>query len=289
MTALPPVVVLRLRGPALKFLHDVSTQDLAGLGPGRWRLAAFLDDKGRVLAEARVLAHEDGAILIAESASREGLERAVVRVAPLAGVEVQVEQWEALRVRGRASVPHGLPEDGWAEADGALTLSAGWDGTGVNVFAPSVGSIRDRLIIGGATGGDREEIEEERIARGRPRFGLDIDAGSLINETPLLEHAVSMSKGCYPGQESVARVHNLGRVRRLLVVLEVDARVEPGDEVALESAAIGRVTSAAGRFALAVVTQDLEPGAGVRVGSASATVAAPAGYEGGGKTSLGGS
>lgn len=268
VTLLPARAILRLRGPAaLKFLHDVSTQDVAGLHLGEGALAAFLDDKGLVLAEARILATDDGAQLDADQAATPGLQRAVARVAPLAGVEVEDETWEAARVCGGAGPE---PEHAWAEREGALWVRVAWGGEGWDLLAPSLG----RAIAGlGASEGDPGRLEEERIAAGRPRFGVDVTDQTLVNETPLLEHAVSFSKGCYPGQESVARVRNLGRVRRKLRTLALESGgAAPGDEVRVGEQAVGKVTSAAGVHALAMISSDLEPGARVEVAGSAAAV-----------------
>src|SRR5258706_9304245 len=100
-TTLPPRTILRLSGPeTMKFLHDVCTQDVASLQPGASALAAFLDDKGRVLADARITATEEGAVIDAVAEAEPGLGRAVASVAPLAGVEVESASWHALRVDG---------------------------------------------------------------------------------------------------------------------------------------------------------------------------------------------
>ncbi len=88
----------------------------------------------------------------------------------------------------------------------------------------------------------------------------------------MLVHAVSMSKGCYPGQESVARVYNLGRVRRMLRALTLNAPASVGDAVTLDGEEIGRVTSAAGTVALAFVRMDAGPGTRIAAGNAQGEV-----------------
>lgn len=267
ITALPARCVLRLTGPAtLKFLHDVSTQDVAPLRPGDSALLAFLDDKGRILADARVTATDEGAIVDAEEAATDGLERAVTRIAPLAGVDVEAQRWEALRYDGAE-----MPRDA-LDALGVLAVPVSWGGSGFDLLAPSLRAVRATFTEGGAAEGDLAAVEEARIAAGRPRFGVDIDAATLINETPLLTRAVSFTKGCYPGQESVARVHNLGQVRRKLRVLRLDAPVRAGDAVRVGAENVGTVTSTAGSHALAFLASDVEVASPVVVGDATAVV-----------------
>ena len=123
-----------------------------------------------------------------------------------------------------------------------------------------------------------EELEGARIASGRASFGPDISDELLVNETPLLLHGVSMTKGCYPGQESVARVHNLGRIRRALRSLRSHAGSLPANaEVEVDGAAVGRVTSAApapdgGSVAIALLAAEIEPGTRVTIKGTDAVV-----------------
>lgn len=276
---LPDRVVARLGGDgALNFVHDVSTQDVLQLRPGTGTMVAFLTDKGRLLADARCLVTDDGVMIDAEQAAREGLETAL-RAAPLASVDVEVgPAWHHARITGDPreleamgfrppTQPYGLSID-----DGVICVAAGWGAEGYDILAPDGDSIRARLDRAGPDAGDPAGAEEVRIAAGRPAFGVDVDATTLINETPLLVHAVSSGKGCYPGQESVARVRNLGRVKRMLRVLDTSGPVERGAEVVRGPASVGRVTSAARTHALAFVSADVEPGTDVTVGGVSAAV-----------------
>ena len=115
-------------------------------------------------------------------------------------------------------------------------------------------------------------FEAARIAAGRPRFGIDVTPDMLVNETPLLSRAVSFTKGCYPGQESVARVRNLGRVRRRVVGLQLGAPAPPGTPLLAGDVDIGRLTSSAGLHAIAYARADI--GDDATVGGAPAIVRA---------------
>jgi tRNA-modifying protein YgfZ len=96
--------------------------------------------------------------------------------------------------------------------------------------------------------------EALRIAAGRPRFGLDTDHRTIPHEVGWIETAVHLSKGCYRGQETVARVHNLGHPPRRLVLLHLDGSEDRlpahGDEVELDDASVGFVGSAARHYEL---------------------------------------
>jgi folate-binding protein YgfZ len=106
-------------------------------------------------------------------------------------------------------------------------------------------------VVGAEPGG--EELERLRILARTPRWGREIDEGILPAEAGLDERAVSFTKGCYPGQEPVARLHNRGHVNRGLRVLDVEGEVCPAAEVRHDGVAVGRVTSAVPGLALAYV------------------------------------
>ncbi|MDO9398768.1 MAG: glycine cleavage T C-terminal barrel domain-containing protein, partial [Herbiconiux sp.] len=131
--------------------------------------------------------------------------------------------------------------------------------------------------------------EALRIAAWRPRLATEVDERSIPHELDWMRSAVHLSKGCYRGQETVAKVHNLGHPPRRLVFLHLDGSdavlPAPGDEVVVagdaEAAAVGRVTSVAnhhewGPVALAVVKRQLDPAAPLAVRTADGEVAASA-------------
>src|SRR5260370_1432501 len=145
--------------------------------------------------------------------------------------------------------------DGWASATAAATMRA----FGVDVIVP-----RDRIFAaaadlrarGGVCGGMGAH-EAVRIAAGRPRFGLDTDHRTIPHEAGWIETAVHLSKGCYRGQETVARVHNLGHPPRRLVFLHLDGSEDRlpahGDPVTADDATVGFVGSVARHFELGPV------------------------------------
>lgn len=117
-----------------------------------------------------------------------------------------------------------------------------------------------------------EELERLRILARTPRWGREIDGGILPAEAGLDERAVSFTKGCYPGQEPLARLNNRGHVNRTLRVLDVDGLARQADEVVYEGVVVGRVTSAVAGLALAFVRVEVPDGADVEVGGKPARV-----------------
>jgi folate-binding protein YgfZ len=114
-----------------------------------------------------------------------------------------------------------------------------------------------------------DDLELLRIEAATPAWGKEIDEKVLPAEAGLDERAISYTKGCYPGQEPIARLHYRGHVNRRLRVLDVDA-ANPGDEVEHEGKAVGRVTSAVQGRALAYVRVEIPDDAALRVGGAEA-------------------
>jgi folate-binding protein YgfZ len=114
-----------------------------------------------------------------------------------------------------------------------------------------------------------DDLELLRIEAATPAWGKEIDEKVLPAEAGLDERAISYTKGCYPGQEPIARLHYRGHVNRRLRVLDVDS-AEPGDEVEHEGKAVGRVTSAVRGRALAYVRVETPDDAALRVGGADA-------------------
>ena len=114
-----------------------------------------------------------------------------------------------------------------------------------------------------------------RVEHGRPRYGIDLDETVIPQEAGLNERAVSFTKGCYVGQETVARLHYRGKPNRHLRGLRLSAPAEPGAELRLGERVVGRLTSAVlspahGPIGLALVRREAEPGATLTLGDGEA-------------------
>ena len=116
---------------------------------------------------------------------------------------------------------------------------------------------------------DADAVERLRIEAGVPAWGKELDASILPAEAGLDETHISFTKGCYPGQEPIARLHYRGHVNRRLRVLDVEA-AEPGEDVLLAGKVVGRVTSVAPGVALGYVRVEVPDDAELQIGSATA-------------------
>jgi folate-binding protein YgfZ len=150
----------------------------------------------------------------------------------------------------------------------------------VDVFcaAEDGGAVREALVAAGAEAVPEAAAEVLRVEHGRPRYGIELDDAVIPQEAGLNERAVSFTKGCYVGQETVARLYYRGKPNRHLRGLKLSAPVEPGTPLVLGEKEVGRVASAVvsptfGPIALALVRREAAPGDVVRAGEATAEVA----------------
>ena len=196
------------------------SNDVAALGPGESCEALLLTAKARVIAPLVVLrrGHEDF-LLLTELDLGERVRAELVRFRFAAKAEIELEEHTSHVVFGG----DGIPTADYGEPAAEL-LDAELEPT----VAP-------------------EELELLRIRAGTPAWGKEIDDRVLPAEAGLTDRAVSFTKGCYPGQEPIARLHYRGRANRGLRVLELDAGDLPAydAELELDGKVVGRVTSAA--------------------------------------------
>ena len=149
---------------------------------------------------------------------------------------------------------------------------------GVDVLcaAEDAGAVREALLGAGAAEVGEEAAEVARVEAGRPRYGVDLDATVIPQEAGLNERAVSFTKGCYVGQETVARLHYRGKPNRHLRGLRLSAPVPAGTPLRLGDREVGRLTSSVvsarlGPIGLALVRREAEPGATLAAGDGGAT------------------
>jgi folate-binding protein YgfZ len=136
---------------------------------------------------------------------------------------------------------------------------------GIDVIADRPAEAREALLGAGAQPVSLEAAEIVRIERGRPRHGLDMTEDNLPAEAGIVERAVSFTKGCYVGQEPVARMHYKGRPNRHLRGLRLSGPAERGSALLADGKEVGRLTStslspALGPIALALVRREVAPG-----------------------------
>jgi folate-binding protein YgfZ len=177
----------------------------------------------------------------------------------------------------------GLPEAEHAHhpahiGGAAVRLVATAGGADVFCDAEATASVAGVLVARGARAVDEATAEIARIEAGRPRYGVDLDDTTIPQEAGLNERAVSFTKGCYIGQETVARLHWKGRPNRYLRGLRLSAAVPPGTPLLRGEREVGRVGSvgvspAHGPIALALVRREAQPGDVLHAGDATAEVA----------------
>jgi folate-binding protein YgfZ len=274
---------LALSGTEAKtFLQGQVSNDVEALTAGTGCYAAFLTPKGKMLGDLRVLDAGDELLLDTERVALQPLFNMIRR--GTIGYDVQLHKRtlerglisligpESARIIGAANLPdqehahveleiHGIPAR-------AIRTDAGVD---LLCDAERTEQLREALQRAGAQEISEATAECVRIERGRPRYGVELDDGVIPQEAGLNERAVSFEKGCYVGQETVARLHYRGRPNRLLRGLRASVPVEPGASITFGDKKVGRVASGTvsprlGPIALALVRREAEPGSTVAVG-----------------------
>ncbi|MDI2098740.1 YgfZ/GcvT domain-containing protein [Ruicaihuangia caeni] len=290
--------VISLTGPdRLTWLDSVTSQQLIGLRPGDSAETLLLDPNGRIEHAMRVV--EDGVSLwlLVDSEQAAPLEQWLGRMKFMAQVEIADRTAEFATVAAFAdgliepAAPNDVPlvwNDPWREI-----VSGGWQYASAQEHPGLHWTYREVLVERDALSSIPAErlagtlaLEALRIAAWRPRLATEGDERSIPHELDWLRSAVHLAKGCYRGQETVAKVHNLGRPPRRLVLLHLDGSdsVLPvhGDEVELDDKVVGAVTSAAmhhelGPIALALVRRNVPTDAALAVRSEGIAVAAAQG------------
>ncbi len=231
------------------------SNDVEALGPGESCEALLLTAKGRVIAPMTVYRRSaDDFVLLTEAELAENLRAALARSRFAAKVEVDLEDHSSVLVVGREAPPGAVANRDYGVAAYEV----------LDDETPSWGEIGD------------EELERLRIHAGTPRFGREIDERVLPAEAGLDRTAIDFEKGCYPGQEPIARQHYRGRVNRTLRLLALEGDKLPAYDAELdhEGKVVGRVTSAVREddhvLALAYVRVEVPRDAALRVGDRSA-------------------
>src|SRR3954465_14174846 len=268
-------------GEAKEFLHGQVSQDIESLTPGHGAYAAFLTHKGKMLGDLRVLDLGDELWLDTERGALQELFNMIPRYKLGRDVELHKRTLERSLLSLVGPGARDLLAVGPAEHDNARTelgIAVATD-VGVDLIcdAERADEVKAALAVP-EVGEDVAEIV--RVERGRPRFGIELDDSVIPQEAGLNERAVSFTKGCYVGQETVARLHYKGKPNRGPRGLRLSAPVAPGTPLHLAQREVGRLTSAVvsprlGPIGLAILRREAEPGAGLRAGDdASAEVVA---------------
>ena len=294
---------LRVRGAdRASFLQAMTTNDVAALAPGAGCRAVFVNVKGRILADARVLADGDAYWVDLPPGRGRPVSEHLRKYIISEQVEVDdmADAWGAIAIIGPAAesvvaaaigrVPDPLPLNGHAPAVAGGTsvrlvrVRHGVDGfelwAPLEQLAALWDLLRDRGRAAGAVPVGLDALEVARIESGEGGYGADFDESNFPQEAGL-DDAISYTKGCYLGQEVIARIHFQGHVNRRLIGLTLEGETLPAtrSEVRAGGKPAGHVTSAArspalGRpVALAMLARAAAaPGTQVEVVSGAGTV-----------------
>jgi tRNA-modifying protein YgfZ len=245
--------VLRITGQdRLGWLHSLTTQHLEQLAAGQGAQALILSPNGHV--EHHLVLTDDGAATWVHTEPGKAADLAAFLESMRFMMRVEVAD-----VGDACAVLTVMGPDGGAITAGLTGVSAtvttgSFGGHDLIVARDVLPGAAEELVRRGGTLAGMWAFEALRIAARVPRLGLDTDHRTIPHEVGWIETAVHLNKGCYRGQETVARVHNLGHPPRRLVFLHLDGSVDRlpahGDPVELDGAAVGFVGSTARHYEL---------------------------------------
>jgi folate-binding protein YgfZ len=275
---------LALTGPQAKaFLNGQVTNDVEALEPGTGVYAALLTNKGKMLGDLRVIDTGAELWLDTERVALQTLFDTIRRGTVGWQVELHkrtLQQALLSLVGPRAAEAVGGPvgpehANRVVELGGAPALLIATD-AGVDVVCATEDAPAVRAALG-VPEVPEAAAEVVRVEAGRPRYGIDLDDATIPEEGGLNARAVSFTKGCYVGQETVARLHYRGKPNRHLRGLRLSAPVASGTPLALGEREVGRLASSVvsprhGPIGLALVRREASPGDELVAGGATATV-----------------
>lgn len=269
---------------AADYLQGQLTNDVEALAAGEGAYATLLDRKGHMQGDMRVLRMVDELRLDTEDVAGDAVMRhlAMYKIGRDVSVEEIGDAEAILSLIGPAAVevagagPIGRENTHRAARIEGITVTVVATDAGIDlIVATDDGeALRSALLARGGQPVSEEAAEIVRVESGRPRFGREMTTATIPQEAGINERAVSFSKGCYIGQETVARLHYRGKPNRHLRGLRLSVPVESGDSVRLGERELGLIGTAAispahGPIALAILRREAEPGTVVSVGDAA--------------------
>jgi folate-binding protein YgfZ len=264
-------------GEAADFLQGQVSNDVEALDSGQGCYATLLNHKGKIRTDLRVLRAGDGFLLDTEPVAHRVLEHMLETYS--LGRDVRFRDLSRERTllsligpQARARLDVAPPEQEHANVEGKHGLYVATD-LGVDVVCSDPDELRSAL---GVEPVSADAAECLRVESGRPRLGFDMDDGTIPEEAGLNERAIDFEKGCYVGQETVARLHYKGKPNRHLRGLRLSVPAEPGEPLRLGEREVGRLGSTCvsptlGPIALALVRREASPGDVVAVGDGHTT------------------
>jgi tRNA-modifying protein YgfZ len=274
---------------AKEFLHGQVTNDVEALQPGQGCYAAFLTHKGKMLGDLRVLHFGDELFLDTERVALQELFNMIRRYKLGRDVELHKRTVErgllslvgpgAREAAGPSTVGPREHDNAPAEV-GGVPVRLVTTSEGIDVICDAARTAEVKAALAGVPEVSEAAAEIVRVEAGRPRYGVDLDDSVIPQEAGLNERAVSFTKGCYVGQETVARLFYRGKPNRHLRGLRLSEPAATGDALRLGDRQVGRLGSAVvspalGPIGLAIVRREAGPGDTLAVGNgdgATATV-----------------
>lgn len=282
---------------AAEFLQGQVTNDVEALKSKQGCYAALLTYKGRMLADMRVLRRRDDLLIDTEAVALSSLLKnlSMYKIGRQVEIEDKTTQLALLSVMGprapgvvstTTSVGLELPtkehDHTRGEIDGAnvTIVAADYGVPSLDLYLPANDkeAVHKALLNAGAIAVDESVAECIRVESGRPRYGLDMTDETMPQEAGINERAVSFEKGCYVGQEVVARMFYRGHPNRRLSGLRLPEPASGGESLRLKGKEVGKIASAAvsptcGPIALGILRREVGPGDHVEVeGGMSAQV-----------------
>jgi tRNA-modifying protein YgfZ len=271
---------------AATFLDSMLSNDIVGIPLGGGVYATLLTHKGRILADPRVIRTSEGFLLDTERVGLQALFDAIrqLRIGYRAELHKRTLERSLISLIGpRSEELVGDPPAAAEHANTETTL-AGIPIVAVRtpigldlIFASQeLTRVRAELERLGAVTVGQPAVDCLRVEHGSPRLGVDMDETTMPQEAGIHGRAVSFTKGCYVGQETVARLYWKGKPNRHLRGLRLSAPASPGDELRLGEAVVGALTSVAispahGPIGLALVRRAAGPGDQLTVGDGPVT------------------
>jgi folate-binding protein YgfZ len=271
---------------AAEYLQGQLTNDVEALEPGDGQYAALLDRKGHMQTDMRVLRPSAEEIWIDTEPAGLAAASHHLRMYSI-GRDVKVAEVgeerailsligpRSVEIAGTAALPLNACEE--AAVAGVACLVAGTaEGIDLIVPTPEAERLRGALLEAGAVEVSTAAAEILRLESGTPRFGAEMGTETMPAEAGIVEDAVSFTKGCYIGQETVARLHYKGKPNRHLRGLRLSAPVAAGTALRLGEKEVGKLGGSAvspvfGPIGLAILRREAEPGAELSVGEDGVT------------------
>jgi folate-binding protein YgfZ len=234
--------LLSVRGrDALGFLHGMLTQDVLGMAPGETRPACQTDRKGHLLADIYLRRLDDGGWIDAPAEQLALLEALYEKHRIMEQLQIEpMKDLEAIFIGGPGSpaLLERIEEVGWPVRETAAP--------GFRLWPSDAPDLVERALAAGAEPIGGRTLERLRIEAGRPRFGRDMNETHFPQEVGL-EDAIHTSKGCYLGQETLARLRFRGHVNRSLYGVRIPgAPPAAGAEVKIDGEVVAFLSSVAG-------------------------------------------